>query len=374
MRTLNVRLAVILLLIIVLGGAGVFFIHYIQQYRNAYFFLEQANIAKQDLENAKKRKNRGTSTGSANADEKHAMVSVVQANDLDVRKNWACSWPIISVDGNTFNQIFFNQAIGRLDKVVRDDPTRNYARRKLIDLLMLKEILYRRLEIYSTCLRSRRTIRSCCSCGSVSTGYSRVENAQKSYEKAIKYSPSKSTLTRNWPTCCVKTWKSPKRHTYACKTSVKNNPESAKAYIYLGSYWESMEKEEAKKATGNDDIEPKEEAMKAAEKAVELAPDDQDALLLAARCAIALDKPEQARKYTEHNLEIHKDSPVIYTTLAEIIVRAGDKEKAIEILNRGLKETKNSPQILWYKVNFLIDLRKLDEARSHRATANYAIL
>ena len=45
------------------------------------------------------------------------------------------------------------------------------------------------------------------------------------------------------------------------------------------------------------------------------------------------------------------------------MVRTGDKEKAIEILNRGLKETKNSPQILWFKVNFLIDLRNLDEAR-----------
>ena len=44
----------------------------------------------------------------------------------------------------------------------------------------------------------------------------------------------------------------------------------------------------------------------------------------------------------------------------------GDKEKAIEILDQGLKETKNSPQILWYKAGFLIDLKKLDAAQSHR--------
>ena len=33
---------------------------------------------------------------------------------------------------------------------------------------------------------------------------------------------------------------------------VKNNPDSAKAYIYLGTYWESMDKEEAKKASAKD--------------------------------------------------------------------------------------------------------------------------
>ena len=198
------------------------------------------------------------------------------------------------------------------------------------------------------------------------------ENAEKSYEKAVEYSPKQIDTYLQLANLLRQSLEKPKE-AYACMQNlVKNNPDSAKAYIYLGAYWESMDKEEAKTATGNDDIEPREEALKAAEKAVELAPDvspenkeafqlNQDALLLAARCSLALDKADQARKYTEHNLEIHKDSPVIYTSLAEIIVRSGDREKAIEILNRGLKETKNSPHVLWYKANFLIDMRKMDE-------------
>ena len=55
-RTLNVRLAVILLVTIVVVGTGVYFLHRFQQISNADFFLEQANIAKQEAEDAKKEK------------------------------------------------------------------------------------------------------------------------------------------------------------------------------------------------------------------------------------------------------------------------------------------------------------------------------
>jgi tetratricopeptide (TPR) repeat protein len=364
-RTLNVRLAIILVVILIVGGAGVYFIHSMQQYRNATFFLEQAKIAKHDLEDAKKEKKTEEQQKALQMQEKNLQWYLsFRPNDMEVMEELGLLFADNIVDGTTFNQIAFNQAIGLLDKVVTEDPTRKDARRKLIELLMLRRSYTDALEHLKYLLAESpdnpELLQLLGQCQEATREY---ENAQKSYEKAIEYSLTQIDTYPRLANLLRQSLEKPKEAYDCMQNLVKNNPDSSKAYIYLGTYWDSMEKEEAKQATGNDDIDPKEEALKAAEKAVELSPDDQDALLLAARCAIASDKPEQARKYTEHNLEIHKDSPTIYTTLAEIIVRAGDKEKAIEILNRGLKETKNSPQILWYKVNFLIDLRNLDEAR-----------
>ncbi|MGA2060502.1 MAG: tetratricopeptide repeat protein [Thermoguttaceae bacterium] len=364
MRTLNVRLAIILLVIIVVGGAGVTFIHYIQQYRNAYFFLEQANIAKQEVEDAKKEKKTEEQAKALQTQIKNLQWYLsFRPNDLDVTEELGLLLADHIIDGTTFNPVFFNQAMTRLDAVVREDPTRNNARRKLIDLQILYKTYTDAMEHIQYLLKESpdnpELLQLLGQCQQATRDY---QNAQKSYEKAIEYSP-KQIETYPQLANLLRQSLDKSKEAYTCMQNlVKNNPDSTKAYVYLGSYWESMDTEEAKKASGKDDIDPKEEALKAAEKAVELSPDDQDALLLAARCSTALNKSEQARKYTEHNLKIHKDSPVIYTTLAEIIVRAGDKEKAIDILNQGLKETKNSPQILWYKANFLIDLRKMDDA------------
>ncbi len=369
MRTLNVRLAVILLVIIAVGGGGIYFIHYFQQKRNADFFLEQAEIAKQEVENAKKEKKTEEAAKALQTQIKNMKWYLsFRPNDLDVMENLGMLFADNIVANNIVDTISFNQANSLLDKVVREDPTRNNARRKLIDLLMLQRRFADALEHIQYLLKESpdnpELLQLLGLCEEATREY---ENAQKTFEKAIEYSPKQIDT---YPQLANLLRKSLDKHkeAYACMQNlVKNNPDSAKAYIYLGNYWENMDKEETNKATAKEDIDPKEEAMKAAEKAVELSPDDspynQDALLLAARCSMALDKPEQARKYTEHNLEVHKDSPVIYTTLAEIIVRTGNKEKAIEILNQGLKETKNSPQILWYKVNLLIDLKNLDAAR-----------
>jgi tetratricopeptide (TPR) repeat protein len=359
-----VRLAVILLVIIIVGGTGVFFIHYIQQYRNAGFFLEQADLAKQEVENAKKDKKPEEEAKALEKQMKNlGWYLSFRPNDLDRMEELGILQADHIVDQMTF-QAYFNQAYNRLDKVVREDETRNKARRKLIGLLMLGGRFNDTLEHIHHLLKESpdnpELLQLSGQCEAATREY---EKARKSFEKAIEYSPKQIDTYLQLANVLHKGLDKPKEAYNCMQNLVKNNPNSAKAYIYLGNYWESIDsKEEAKQITDKD-MDPKEEAMQAAEKALELSPDDADGLLLAARCSMALNKMEQARKYTEHNLEVHKDSPLIYTTLAEIMVHSSDKEKAIEILNRGLKETKDAVQILWYKANLLIDLRNLDEAK-----------
>ena len=62
-------------------------------------------------------------------------------------------------------------------------------------------------------------------------------------------------------------------------------------------------------------------------------------------------------------MEINKQSVQAYTTLTEIFNRDNNKEKALETLDKGLKETNNAPQILWTKANLLIEDKKLDAAK-----------
>ena len=327
MRTLNVRLAVILLVIIVVGGASIGFVHYFQQYRNARFFLEQADIAKQDVEKAKKEKNTEEETKALQRQEKNMQWYLsFRPNDLDVTQDLGLILADHIVDRPTFNQ-----AYTLLDKVVREDPDRNTARRKLIDVLLLPsnksyaDVLEHIQYLLKESPDNPELLQLLGQCQQATREY---EEAQKSFEKAISYSPKQIDTYPQLAELLRRTLDKHKE-AYACMQNlVKNNPDSAKAYFYLGGYWESMDKEEAKNATGNEDINPREEAMNAAQKALELSPDDQDALLLAARCSIALDKMDQARKYTQHNLDVHKDSPVIYTTLAEIVSHARRQGKS----------------------------------------------
>ena len=127
MRTLNVRLAVILLAIIVVVLAPAsYFLHRFQQISNADFFLEQANIAKQEAENAKK--------GEKNDEELKAIEKqcrnmelylVLRPDNLDVMNDLGILRADHIVDTRSFGQ-----AYGWLDKVIREDETRKEARRK----------------------------------------------------------------------------------------------------------------------------------------------------------------------------------------------------------------------------------------------------
>jgi cellulose synthase operon protein C len=332
-----------------------------QQKQDAALLLKKAEHAKQQAEKTHLEK-KVDEEEAAQQERIDSLASYIELkpDDLDVREELG----ILRAD-RVQDAKSYGSAYSILDGVVREDPKRNKARRKLIELTMLAgryEDARNHLEMFL--LKDKPDDPELLDLlGQCQEKLNEFDKAIESYNKAIKGSPARIDAYQRLAILLRNRMNKPKQAYDCMQNMIKNNSDSAKAYLCLGNYWQSINtKEEAKKAAEKD-VDPKAEAMKAAEKAVQLSPDDQDALLLAAQCSMALDKSDQARNYSEHNLEVHKDSPVLYTTLAEIIVRAGDKKKAIEVLDEGLKETKYSPQILWYKANFLIDLRKIDDAR-----------
>ena len=339
-------MAVILLMVAVVGGTAAYFIHYLQQKRNADFFLVQAELAKQDVEKAHKEKKTEEEEKALKKQlDNLSWYLSFRPYDLKVREELG-----MLMANHITNQAVFNQAFGNLDMVVREDETRNDARRKLIDLMLQSGRYNDAMEHITYLLKEKKDDPELLQLmGQCEEAMGEDENAQKSYEKAIEYSPKQIDTYPRLANLLRKRLNQPKEADNYMQKLVKNNPDTAKAYTYLGSYLLG--------------INSTEDAMKAAEKSLELSPDSSDALMLAARCSMMLDDLEKAEKYARHNMEIHKDSPLNYIVLADIIMRSKDREKALDIYDQGLKETKNAPQILWYKANLQIDLKNLDAAK-----------
>jgi cellulose synthase operon protein C len=364
-RTLNVRLAVILLVILVVGGAGAYFIHKFQQKHNAVFFLEQAEVAKLNMEKAQKEGNSEEQLKALKKQiENMRWYLSLKPKDMDVMESMGLLMADNVIARNLTDERSFGSAYGYLDIVIREDPSRDKVRRRLIDLMMASGRITDAQDHLTYLLKKSpddpELLRLLGNCQEYQ---GEDEKAKTSYEKAIEYAPTNIDTYPLLADLLHKRLKQPKEAEQCLKKLVENNPDSAKAYIYLGAYYQNVKSNE--------------EATKAVEKALELAPDDKDVskltpddknvlldgLLLAARCAIESKDLEKAGKYAEHSLEINKQSEQAYATLTDIYNRDNKKEKALETLEKGLKETNNASQLLWAKANLLIDDKKLDAAK-----------
>ena len=141
---------------------------------------------------------------------------------------------------------------------------------------------------------------------------------------------------------------------------VAANPKSAEAHFLRGSYLKSLE--------AND------EAFKEAQKSLELAPDNRDGLWLAAQCCLSKRQFAEARDYATRSIKLYPNNIGMYTVLADIELRAGNRDKAVAAIEDGLKATARNPQLLWGLANVLIDVGKPKEAEKtiqELATADY---
>ncbi len=348
MRTLNVRLAIILFVIVVVLGTGVYLLHGFQQRRNANFFLEQAELASQRAEAAgKEDKKEEQEKAIADQIKNLEWYLSLRRTDLDALEKLG----ILRAD-NCKDASTFRLAYDHLDRVVRGDPTRKTARRKLVELAMQVARFSEARDHLTYLLKDSPDDPDLLKlAGLCQEGMGEDANAATSYEKAVEYSPKQIDIYPRLANVLRERLERPKEADEYMQKMIENNPDSVDAYRHYGRYL---------RENGLHN-----EAMKAVEKALELLPDDKDALLLAAECAIDLEDLEKARKYAEHCMELHKDSVVVYTALADIFMRSHDREKALEILDQGLKETKNAAQILWFKANLLIDAGDLKAAEAN---------
>lgn len=127
------------------------------------------------------------------------------------------------------------------------------------------------------------------------------------------------------------------------------HPSSPRAHVLRGRYLlESARTEDA-----NAD----------AATALDLAPDDREALLLSARCSAILGQHDQASKYAARAVELYPRSADAYLTHADVEWRAGNRETALKSMRDGVKLTVGDRALLGNLVTLLLDEGDVGEAQ-----------
>ncbi|MGH9676846.1 MAG: tetratricopeptide repeat protein, partial [Candidatus Acidiferrum sp.] len=142
---------------------------------------------------------------------------------------------------------------------------------------------------------------------------------------------------------------------------VRANPQSVRAYLA--------------RAVANKEADRLQAADSDVKEAMRLAPDDADALLLAADLGPRLGRPvDDARKHLLHALAKHGDDPRCYEALAALEIQQNNREAALSRLREGLRRIPDNANLLWNEANLLIGLGRLDEARPALARLQSASL
>lgn len=357
MRKLNVRLATILLAITVVIWVGIYFLHDYQVRRNAYVFKDAADRAIERAQRAgEENDTRQEELAYGEALRKLGWYLYLRPDRVDVLEQYAllaadCAQTVAG----------YERAFNSLEAVLRQDPDRAKVRRRLVDLaMMMSRFQDAKVHLEFMLKQSPGDAELLMLRGQCEAELGDHRSAAESFKRAIesahdqvgayallagvlRYRMSRPTEADQW-----------------MEKLVKSNPQSARAHALRGNYLKSIDK--------NDD------ALAEALGALELAADDRDALRLAAQCTAAKGDYASARGYATRGVKAYPSDVGMYAVLAEIEMRDGKQDKAIEILQKGLKATDRPPQLLEKLAEAMIESRQLEDARKilqELGTTNY---
>ncbi len=78
-----------------------------------------------------------------------------------------------------------------------------------------------------------------------------------------------------------------------------------------------------------------------------------------------------ARRYVKHGIELFSGNVRMYTALANIELRSGDRDAALKVLEQGLKVTKGNPQLIWPMADLQIDVGDLGDRDAKKGSPEY---
>lgn len=351
MRTLNVRLAGVLLAVMVFFGVGVYFLHAYQVSRNASFFLDESARAEEEAAQAAKEKNHNA--------EEEARKNAIRYLDWYVRlmpdeyesmERLGMMMAARAMDGDTVkSRQLFLQAYGRLEATVRLAPDRKVARRQLVKMAMLarrhqeaKDHLEKLLGDDSKNSELLDLLGQC------QAGMGNYDTAAETFKKAIANGPNQFMAYLRLAELLRYRLSRPQDADRWMEKLVSVNPKASQAHVLRGRYLLAVNEID--------------EAFEEATKGLKLAPDDAEALILAATCNLAKGKIDEARDCAARGIKLFPRSVDMYKTMADIELRAQKRDKALAVLEQGIKATNRDPQLQWSLANLLIDANRLEEA------------
>ena len=347
MRTLNVRLAAILLTIGIVLSSSFYLVHKYQIRRNAYAFMRQADHWEELAEQATKKN-----------DLKQALRCYMQAgkclkgyvylvpNDVDALEKYGMLLADIAQDYRGHLDAYVV-----LERTLREDPERTRARRRLVGVAVtvgryqdarqhLKESLLRDYpkdpllwDLLGQCYM----------------GTNEFQSARDCFKKAIEISPRQvATYSRLARVLYLHLSGGTEAGQWMDKL-VQRNPKEALAHFERAFYLS--------------DLDTHGEAIKETLKSLELKPDNHDALLLTVRCYLALRDVEKSHQYAARSIKLFPEDYNVYRNMANIEMASGHVDKAVAVVQQGLKVLRQDPTLLWTLTNLLIDANRLKEAK-----------
>ncbi len=343
MKTLNVPLLAILLVSAVVLGGGVYALHRFQVRRNADVFLHQARRAMEEAEAIQ-------GTGQSDLDRKQDRLITAARNYVwFVRLRPTDVDALEELGGLQMEVLQYPQALGTLERVVRLDPTRYEARRKLVDITLAfgrfedaKSHLQFLLDRDAGDAELLEMLGMCQLMGGDTT------DAVGTLEKAVGIDPSRVQAYRYLAVALRFRMNEEGRADEWIRQMIRDNPESLDARLLAGHYFQT--------------VEAYDEAIEHAGKALELDPDNRDGLWLMAQCELGRDNRTAAREYAAEGIARHPDYVPMYAVAADVDLRDGQRPAAIARLQQGLDATQRDPLLLWYLGMLLTDVGQLERA------------
>ena len=246
------------------------------------------------------------------------------------------------------NPAYYRPAYLTLEQALREDPTRSDVRRKLVEVAMrtrpgdARDHLKILLDASPEDAALKEMMAQCQIANDENSA------AEETLTKAIEKNPTRlESYVRLANLLRQRMDRDADADAWMNKL-VEANPEAAAAYCRRGEYLRMVRKAE--------------DADKDAAKAIELAPDDEDALLLAARCAIDKEQYDDARRHAEHAVKLFPKSVECYGVLSSIESTAGRPAVAREWLDKGLLETDEDPELLFDKARYELTAGETEKA------------
>lgn len=345
MRRLNVKLLVALVVLTIVGVAGIYFLHGYQVARNAEVFkrVAQEHKDKGNLEEAVKNLNRylryRSDDVAASCDFAMIFADMIEQQAGNANAEQARRVPYV------------------LEQALRSAPDRDDIRRRLARFNLeggrtrdALEHFNQLLPKYPDDAELKMLIGMC---------YEQDKNYEKAkefYEAAKANDPKNVEIYRQLAALMSGPFDDPQAGDSFMEEVVKANPDNHISYLMRYNY--RVQHFFGDRADAKADL----------QKALDLAPDEADVLVKMAEMLITDREFDEARKHLEHGIKIHPNNEAMYIALAQLeiaIGRAEEKDRgdeALVALQLGLKQMPESVTLLAQLCELQIRRQQFDKA------------
>ena len=352
MRRLNVRLFVILLVSVGLGAALIQGVHAIQVRRHAGAFLREADRAEKE----------GKRREATDDLRKYLLL-----NPDDTKTT-------LRLGNLLFDQARDHEAQTVLGQVAQREPNNDDVRRRLVEI-SLRQRRYQdaRYQLKEYLLKSHAEEGQLYfQLGTCDQALGEFDAAAAAFRQAIAKKPDLLTAYDRLAGLLADRLENGAQAATLLNEMIARNPNASKAYVLRGAFLQSHSGQPMVQAAvlGADKMknaQPRRDVLARsfadAKRALELAPNDSETLVLAAESAFVNGLSKEATEFSERLIATDPKVPASYFVVAQLDLRAGKQKEAAARLARGLEATAGDPLLTWTLAALDIDTNNIAEAR-----------